>query len=256
MAPSARPLAAALAALAFAASGARAGTPRSQVRLLGTVVSSDSARSLAMVETGGASRAVRVGEDLDGATVVEIKSESVVLRRRGERETLGLALVSRPSSARGGDVPASAAPSDAELAATDPEHARRPRSSPGRPVRAAAHAPAPVPDRAGAGAAAAARSNDEMLADISKQARFAAVNDDNGKLRGVAVMNLLGDSALERLGLRSDDVVTSINGVKIDSTGAALREARGIDPKRPVSLGIERRGVPQMLQVDLRNLQR
>ncbi len=94
-----------------------------------------------------------------------------------------------------------------------------------------------------------------MLADISKQARFAAVNDDNGKLRGVAVMNLLGDSALERLGLRSDDVVTSINGVAIDSSGAALREARAIDPKRPVKLGIERRGVPQMLQVDLRNLQ-
>jgi S1-C subfamily serine protease len=68
-------------------------------------------------------------------------------------------------------------------------------------------------------------------------------------------MNLLA-TALERLGLRSDDVVTSINGVAIDSSGAALREARGIDPKRPVALGIERRGVPLKLQVDLRNLQR
>ena len=254
MAPSARSLAAAVAALALAATGAaQAGNPRSQVRLLGTVVSSDATRSVAMVEAGGASRALRVGEDLDGATVVEIKSESVVLRRRGELETLALASVSRPASVRGGDVPASPAPSDGELAATDPGHARRspPRSALRRPPRAAP-APAPVPEPTGA----AARSNDEMLAEISKQARFAAVNDDKGKLRGVALMNLMGDSALERLGLRSDDVVTSINGVAIDSSGAALREARAIDPKRPVALGIERRGVPLKLQVDLRNLQR
>ena len=254
MARSTRSLAAAVAALALAAASAgHAGNPRSQVRLLGTVVSSDATRSLAMVEAGGASRAVRVGQDLDGATVVEIKSEAVVLRRRGELETLALASVSRPASARGGDVPASPARSDAELAATDPEHARRspPRNAQRRTTRATP-APAPqVTDPTGAGAAA--RSNDEMLAQISQQARFAAVNGDNGKLRGVALM--FGDSVLERLGLRNDDVVTSINGVAIDSSGAALREARGIDPKRPVALGIERRGVPQVLQVDLRNLQ-
>jgi general secretion pathway protein C len=255
VARSARTLAAAVAAFALAATAAaHAGNPRSQVRVLGTVVSSDATRSLAMVEAGGASRAVRVGQDLDGATVVEIRSESVVLRRRGELETLALASVSRPASVRGGDVPASPAPSDAELAATDPEHARRapPRNAQRRAPRPAAPAPAPVAEPTGAGAAA--RSNDEMLAEISKQARFAAVNDDNGKLRGVALM--FNESVLERLGLRSDDVVTSINGVAIDSSGAALREARGIDPKRPVALGIERRGVPLKLQVDLRNLQR
>ena len=78
-----------------------------------------------------AARAARCasGDELDGATVVEIKSESVVLRRRGELETLVLASLSRSASTRGGDVPASAAPSDADAAATDSAHARR-RSAP------------------------------------------------------------------------------------------------------------------------------
>jgi hypothetical protein len=176
----------------------------------------------------------------------------VVLRRRGEREILALALVSRPASARGGDVPASPAPSDAELAATDPEHARR---SPPRHTqrRTSPAAPAPPPVAESTGAGAASRSNVEMLADISKQARFAAVNDDNGKLRGVALMNLMGDSALERLGLRSDDVVTSINGVAIDSSGAASAGA-GSTPSAPSRSASS--GASPEAQVDLRNLQR
>ena len=209
----------------LAAAAAHAGSPRSDVRLLGTVVSSNAARSLAMVETGGASRAVRVGNELDGATVVEIRNESVVLRRRGELETLVLASVSRPGGVRGPDVPASAAPSEAELEASAAEHARRapPRSAPLRNASAPSRRARPVaPAARERSEADVARSNDELLADISRQARFAAVNDDNGKLRGVAVMNVLGDSALERLGLRSDDVVTSINGTAIDSSGAAI----------------------------------
>jgi type II secretion system protein C len=242
----------------LSAAVAHAGSPRSAVRLLGTVVSSNSARSLAMVETGGASRAVRIGNELDGATVVEIRNESVVLRRRGSLETLVLASVSRPDSVRGADVPASAAPSDDELEATAAEQAHRapPRSSSRRSASSTSRrAPPAAPAAREPSEADKARSNDDLLADISQQARFAAVNDDNGKLRGVAVMNVLGDSALERLGLRSDDVVTSINGTAIDSSGAALRVARGIIPTQPVTLGIERRGVPQVLRVDLRNLQ-
>jgi len=246
-------------ALLVVATPAAAGSSR--VRLLGTVVSSDTARSLAMVDEGGVRpRAVRVGAELDGATVVEIQAESLVLRRRGELETLMLASESRTTgpSAREGDVPASPAPGDDEHGAAR-ERARRPPANPAAvrrstptPRRSAPARPTPPPGSE----AAAARTADEMLADISSQARFAAVNDDNGKLRGVAVMNILGDSALERLGLRSDDIVTSINGTAIDSSGAALNVARGLSPTSTVSLGIERRGVPQTLRVDLRNLQR
>jgi hypothetical protein len=172
-------LAAAVAALVLAATGAaNAGNPRSQVRLLGTVVSSDATRSLAMVEAGGASRAVRVGEDLDGATVVEIRSESVVLRRRGEREILALALVSRPASSRGSDVPASPAASDAELAATDHTRADAAARRAARPGRARPRrrrvpiARAPAPPRNTTGCSPTSRSR-----------RFGPVSDDNGKLR-------------------------------------------------------------------------
>ena len=99
-----------------------------------------------------------------------------------------------------------------------------------------------------------ARSNDQLLADIASQARFAPVMDNNGKLRGVAVMNVVPDSMIERLGLRSDDVVTAINGTPVDSSGRAMNVARGLGRSAPINLDIERKGVPTKVTIDPRGL--
>jgi general secretion pathway protein C len=247
----------AISSASFAGAGESAGSPR----LLGTVVSSDAARSLAVIEQGGAPRVLRTGGDLAGATVIEIRSDAVVLRRGGRVETLILAEVSRPSVAAVSGVPASPAPSDADDAAAVPEsHAESPsprasRSSPRarRSSVAAGRAPAAA---SAPSEAEAARSNDQVLADLAAQARFAPVMDNDGKLRGVAVMNIVSDSMLERLGLQSDDVVTAIQGVPIDSSGRAMSVARGLGMSQPVKLDIERRGVATVVVVDPRSLQR
>jgi type II secretion system protein C len=231
------------------------------VRLLGTVVSSDPSHSIAMVEKGGGQLVLRTGGELDGAEVVEIRSESVLLRRNGAVETLRLASVSLPSPARGGVFPASPAAEDADsdsssrASVTPAQRVTRPTAFNKR--RAASGPASSQGSRSSQSApseAEVARSNDEMLADLAAQARFAPVMDNDGKLRGVALMNIASDSTLERLGLRSDDVVIKIQGVPIDSSGRAMSVARSLDRTNPVKLDIERHGLPIVVVVDPRSL--
>ncbi len=250
---------AALFALAVASHSAFAAERGHDMRLVGTVVSSDSARSLAVIELAGAPRTVRTGGRLDGAELIEIRSDSVLLRRAGEIETLDLASVSVSPAGQGGSVfPASpdGAANGADESAAAHSRAARPNRPAVRARRPAARRPARPPARAAEARTEGevARSNDELLADLAAQARFAPVMDNDGKLRGVAVMNIVSDSALERLGLQSDDVVVAINGKKIDSSGQAMNEARALPRNRPVKLDVERRGTAIVVNVDLKSL--
>jgi type II secretion system protein C len=244
-------------AVALGAShSARAADP--SVRLLGTVVSSEAPRSLAVIELGGRQRVVRTGGDVGGATVVEIHSESLLLRRGDRLETLELAGPTRATVTAVSSNPASPATDDAPAAALAAAHAPGPAAPSTarwrRPARPPA-ASAPARDAAPRSEGEVARSNDELMANLASQARFAAVNDDNGKLRGVAVMNIASDSMIERLGLRSDDVIVKIQNTPIDSSGRAMQVARSLDRSQPVRLDIERRGVPTVVMVDPRAIQ-
>lgn len=249
------------AALALAPSHtARAAESRGALRLLGTVVSSDTSRSLAVIEHGGAPRVLRTGSELDGAQVVEIRAESVLLRRGALIETLRLASASQSEvhavstfPASPADVQEGEAPSDTRAAHAARAQSSSPRARRASRLRGANSAPA----RAAAPSEAdVARTNDELMADLASQARFAPVMGDDGKLRGVAVMNILSDSLLERLGLRSDDVITAIQGTKVDSSGRAMSVARSLNRTQPVRLDLERRGVPSVVVVDPSSLQR
>ncbi len=237
----------------------RAAESHGSVRLLGTVVSSDVARSLAVIDQGGATRVLRTGGDLDGAEVLEIRGDAVLLRRGGKVETLRLASVSRSSVGTVTSAPAS--PADVQDgdsgSATESAHASgasRPAPAARRAARQAARASSAPAASAAASEADVARSNDELLANLAAQARFAPVMGDDGKLRGVAVMNIVSDSMLERLGLRSDDVITAIQGTPVDSSGRAMNVARGLSWSQPVKLDIERGGLPKVVIVDPRGV--
>ena len=249
-------LLAALLALVPSHSG-RAAESRGGVRLLGTVVSSDAARSLAVIDQGGATRVLHTGGELDGAEVVEIRGDAVLLRRAGTVETLRLASMSGPAHAAVASVPASPAgfqdgdsrgAADSAHAPGSPRAAATTRGSLSRAARAASSKSAPAGPAPSEGEAA--RSNDELLAKLAGQARFAPVMGNDGKLRGVAVMNIVSDSTLESLGLRSDDVITAIQGVPIDSSGNAMNVARGLSWSQPVKLDIERGGLPKVVMID------
>jgi len=249
--------------LALAAVPAGGAESKSGVRLLGTIVSSNPSSSQAVVLEGDKQRVVRVGMDVDGAEVVEIHADEVVLRRRAQVETLTLASYSVPPGASGhGDLPAAPAPSgydgDPSSAAPAARAAAAPRRSASRAALALRRGArsSPARDSKESSEKEVARSNDELLAQLAMQARFAPVMDNDGKLRGVAVMNVMSDSAIERLGLQSDDVIVAIQGTPIDSSGRAMNVARGLRFTQPVKLDIERRGQPTVVMVQPGSLKR
>jgi len=237
--------------------GVSAAEPRGAVHLVGTVVSSNPERSLAEVDEGGAARVVRVGDELGGATVVEIQRDALLLRRDGRTETLDLQSAGHAQAQSGLALPASP-----DSAAAEGGRERGPSSrAAARPAgfgagssgtRASARgAPGGGRGASSRGGAGAAQTNDEIMAQLALQARFVPSLDNQGKLRGVAVLNVVPDSMLERLGLQSDDVVTAIQGVAVDSSGAALNAARSLNLAQPVTLAILRHGAPTTLVVDL-----
>jgi general secretion pathway protein C len=254
-----RSAALALALAALTPIGVARAAPRStaNVHVIGIVVAAEEARSVAVVDEGGRHRAVHVGDELAGATVAEIKSDALILRRAGRAETLDLQSVSR-----GGAV--AQAGLSATPAALDPDAPAAPSPAPDVRARTASAARAANarggPSRSSASRARGSASNapapetpDDVMAQIANQARFVPVNDNDGKLRGVALLNIASDSLLERYGLQSDDVVTSIQGVPVDSSGAALNTAHSLNLAQPVALGIERRGVQTTVVINLQH---
>jgi type II secretion system protein C len=239
--------------LCVAAGDARALESRN-VRLLGTIVSSDPASSQAVVEVGGKQSVVRAGMDVGGAEVVEIQSDLVLLRRAGQLEKLTLGSISVASLGKSGNVPASPGPASADSDAPPPTPANAPASA--LVARRSGSASNSAALRRGVtrggkmSEGEAARTTDQVMADLAAQARFAPVMDNDGKLRGVAVMNIMSDSLIERLGLRSDDVIVAIQGTPIDSSGRAMNVARSLNLSQPVRLDIERNGSPTSLTVN------
>lgn len=230
------------------------------LRLIGTVVSGEAERSIAIIESEGTTHVLRAGEGVGAARVREIKRDEIVLVNAGRVERLALApvAVTRPegtalarahrSSAKDVDehgVDASGRGSERAAGAA------RPRSG----ARTRKRAPA-VPASAARGqddetdaAVRQAVGGDQMLVNLSGQARYKPLLDENGQLRGVAVLDVRPDSTLERLGLRSGDVVVSVAGVRVDNSAAAFNALRALDPSAGGEVLVERGGLPTRITV-------
>ena len=83
-----------------------------------------------------------------------------------------------------------------------------------------------------------------------------AMNDEGG-IEGVLVGDIDADSLLARAGLAPDDVITSLNGINIDSAGAAARVLRELAKCVPVTFtangagGTRTMEIPQSLLSEL-----
>jgi type II secretory pathway component PulC len=214
---------------------------------MGTVVAEDADRSLAVIENSGDTAVVRTGDAIGGARSARSQGRD----RARQRESAGAAVVRRA----GCGLSASATTAAAELARahgavgrnadTDPDsRARASRRAPNLRGRAMARRPNVRP-----ASFQKPRTNDEVMADISRQARFQPLLDDDGKLRGVAVLGIVPDSMLERFGLQSGDVVTHVAGVKIDNTANAYNTLRGLNLRNGVEVTVVRRGASTTVNV-------
>ncbi len=257
-------LGALLVALALAACAARAhaqdSLPETQLplRLIGTVVAAQAERSIAVIESQGATIVVRPGDAIGAARVREIHKEGIVLVQAGRVERLALApvAVSRPAGTALASASGSAG-TDSNGDAVDAADGARGSASkrtraPARTRKRATAVPASAA-RAQDGASDAEVSqvvgNDQMLVNLSAQARYKPLMDEEGNLRGVALLDVRPDSTLERLGLRSGDVVVSVAGVRVDNSAAAFNALRSIDPAAGGEVLVERGGLPTRITV-------
>lgn len=75
-----------------------------------------------------------------------------------------------------------------------------------------------------------------------------AMNEDGG-IDGVLVGNIDADSLLSRVGLEADDVITGLNGIDINSAGAAAIALRELSKCRPTTLTVNSPAGPKSLEV-------
>jgi type II secretory pathway component PulC len=205
---------------------------------------------------------VRTGDAIGGARVQEIHKDGVVLAQAGRLERLAFTNAAGSALAGSGRTsdPA-AAGGAADASARDARDRERRAAQTARRERAAAKAStaraeavpasAAVQDEAGEASSEVTQplTAEQLLVTLAGQARYAPLLDDAGQLRGVALMDVRPDSTLERLGLRSGDVVVSVAGVKVDNTTKAFDALRALDPRAGGEVLIERGGVPTRIAV-------
>ena len=253
-------LAALLIAAALAAhAGAEPVLPETRLplRLIGTVVAAQAERSIAVIDHGGVTAVVRKGDAIGGAFVREILKDGVVLAQGERLERLAFAKLDTTATASAAPGGSSAvAQAIHERDSDGPTREASARSAAARRARAAARRLAAqanaVPASADKGDEAQTRtamSNDQVVLQLASQARFAPLLDEGGKLRGVALTEVLPDTTLERLGLRSGDVVVSVVGIKVDNTPQVYEALRAINPSGGGEVVVERRGVPTRIVV-------
>ena len=252
----------AVAALAVRAS-AEPALPETQLplRLIGTVVAAQSERSIAVIENLGATKVVRTGDAIGAARIQAIHTDEIVLAQAGRLERLALAPVAIARAAGTEQTSAAGSPGgDANTVAgeeTDrgsrqaPE-ARRVRTAPRlRATRTSAVPASAARDQDGEAGSKVTQQvgNDQLLVSLASQARYAPMLDGDGQIHGVAIMDVRPDSTLERLGLRSGDVVVSVGGVPVDSSSKAFNALRALNPSAGGEVMVERGGLPTRITV-------
>jgi len=191
----------------------------SDLAAIGVVVAGSPERSVAILRSDGRTRVVMVGDVVFGGRVLAVSKEQVTLEFDGERVAVRV---------RGSG---SVAPSPPRVAAVP------------APPPVVEDAPPRVMERE----VVQKRLAGEMNRILSETAIRPFTK--NGRVVGVRLTRVAQDSLLTEAGLRSGDVLTSINGTEIDGMatlislwpslqGASSLLARGLRDGRPFSISL------------------
>lgn len=166
-----------------------------------------------------------IGDEIPGgAKLHQIMSDQVILEYRGRYETLKLPIVSVSTADRGGSR-------------------KRPSARSRRSSRAAT---TQLPTT-GETSALLKQYRDALINDPQKIMGLirAQPYQKNGRLYGYRIRPGKDRQLLRKFGLRSGDVVTSVNGIPMNNPIKALEVLRDISTATQVTVEVERNGSPQ-----------
>ena len=209
--------------------------------LRGTVAENDPKSGVAVIsDPQNGERAFRVGEEVaSGARLDAIYPDHVVLVHEGAEEVLNLP---RDRNLAPGDivrpVPATASSRSNPLAAASSAPVASDAAAPVQRVKAPADWQQTV---------ARLRQNPDELA---KRVQIVPVLE-GGKLSGVRVSAGADAALLSQIGLRAGDVITSVNGLPVDSFARGEQILAGLKNSASVRVTVQRDGKPVDLSVGL-----
>lgn len=218
------------------------------VQLVGTMVSpvDRDVRLATVLLRGTESDTVTVGSDVLGAKVLDVRHGLMVLREGDAITTVGLWSGTPGSSTPPGRVPA-----------RRPRLHRPPRPGasdarlPPRPRRSPSHGVRQVGDKAWAidRLAMEERLQNPQASDRGVRGVPRTIG---GKMDGMRLNGVRAGSTLHSLGLRSGDVVTSVNGHVIDSPNRVLALHQQLSTAGELQLTVLRRGRSETLNYEIR----
>lgn len=191
--------------------------PRTDIRLKGVFAVEGKTLSAAVINLGGRDQAVKLGQELAaGVTLVAVNADFVVLSRAGVRERIDLERFEN-RAAKQAATAAPAAQFRLNVAAT------------------------------GANAYSLSRQElNSVLQDPRQQVFF------NGRFGaatggGVRVEDAPGGSLLEKLGIKTGDIITGVNGQPVNSQGDLVRLYQQFGTLSSIRAEVRRGGTPVML---------
>ena len=229
-----------------AGTGANARTSTLSLILRGTLAEGDPARGIAVIsDAANGEHAFRVGEEVvAGVRLDGVYPDHVVLAHDGAEDVLKLP---RDTNLAPGDIvrptPATAT---SRSAASMPPGAVAPRAQPASmpPAGLAAHAGA---EEGWQQTVARLRQNP---AELMQRVQVVPVLD-GGKLTGVRLAG--ADAALiSQIGLQPGDVVTSVNGMPVDSFARGQEIISSLENSSSVRVTVLRNGTPVEVTVGLK----
>lgn len=189
--------------------------------LAGIILSEDENLSRALIAgSNGKQKTYGVGETVDGsnAEIDEIHAEHIVLVRGGRYETLRLQKITNKSTASAASKTTSAATNNTSSVVGDLKSVR-----------------------------------EQILKDPSKAGDFIRVRPvySKGQLRGYRIYPGKDRALYRKVGLRSGDLVTSINGQSLTDPQKAFSMLSTLSSATTITLELLRRGHTENVSVDL-----
>ncbi|MDF1590860.1 MAG: type II secretion system protein N [Desulfobacterales bacterium] len=186
-----------------------------KLKLWGTVIGGNN-QTYAVIESDRAGQNLyRAGDAIQNATIKMILREKVVLNINGQDEILEMEKLLAATGAR---------PSPIQTAVSVPQNISINRSQ----------------------LEGAVQNPNQLLQEIRIRPHF-----EKGKLDGLTITAIKPDSIFRKMGLVSGDILTSVDGEKIESMNDALKFYETIKSASAVKLDIKRRGQMQTINYNI-----